>query len=385
VAEIALSVILLSGAGLLIKSFVALHNVSLGFRPERVLLMESSVPASDLASAKAATRFYKALLADVAALPGVSAAGATMAPPGTTRSDGGYWIDHLPSREERSVTAPQAVFSVIAPGTFSTLEIPLKSGRDFSDADNYDAPFSTVINQELARRSFPGQDPIGRMIFCGLDSPKPMKIVGVAGDVRQLGPATPPRAEIYMPYEQHPSHATALHIVVRTPTAPGSLTEALRRKVRERSPEVPVKFGTLEASLADNVATPRFRTLLLGIFASLAVCLAMAGVYGVMAYVVSQRSNEIGLRMALGASSSDLMWLVLRQALTLAAVGIALGTAGAVAATRLLTGLLFEVKPTDPVTYAGVCALLALVALVACFVPARRATLIDPVVALRQE
>ena len=385
VAEIALSVVLLAGAGLLMRSFVAMHNVALGFRPENVLVMGSSVPASDLEGHRRATRFYKALLAEAAALPGVSAAGATRIPPGNVGSWGGYWIDYLPAREGGSVSAPQAVFSVVAPGTFATLGIPLKLGRDLNAGDVYDAPFTAVINEALARRSFAGQDPMGRLIFCGFDSPKPMKIVGIVGDIRQRGPARDPQPEIYMPYEQHPGAATSMSVLIRTAADPAGLFETMRRKARQTSPDVPVKFTTLETLLAENVAAPRFRTLLLGVFAGLAVCLAMAGVYGVMAYVVGQRSNEIGLRMALGASPATVMGLVLRQGLALAGIGLAIGLCGAVAATRLLTKMLFEVQPGDPVTYAGVVVLLGVVALAASYIPARHATRVDPLIALRQE
>jgi putative ABC transport system permease protein len=383
IAEIALSVVLLAGAGLLMKSFVALHNVVLGFHPERVLVMNSSVPASGLEGARRATRFYKTLLADISASPGVLGSGATMATPGHVQSNGGYWIDHLPS--ELSVTAPNAVYSVVAPGTFGALGIPLTRGRDFNDGDTYDAPFTAVINEALARTSFPGQDPMGRVIYCGLDSLKPMRIVGLVGDVRQYGPALEPIPEVYMPYEQHPRTATDLSILVRTATEPRRLEELMRRKVRQLSPEVPVKFTTMEASLSENVAAPRFRTLLLGIFGGLAVCLAMAGVYGVMAYLVGQRSNEIGVRMALGASTGDVLRLVLREGLGLTTLGLVLGLIGALAVSRLLSGLLFEVKPGDPMIYTGVAIVLALVTLTASYIPARRATKLDPLVALRQE
>jgi predicted permease len=386
VGEIALAVILLAGAGLLMRSFAALHDVALGFRPEKVLVMETSVPASeDIESVRRAARFYKTLFANVVVLPGVSAVGATRILPGHIGSDGDYFIDRLPGPGEASNNNPQAVFSVVAPGTFSTLRIPIERGRDFSDADQYDAPFAAIINEALARKSFAGQDPIGRTIYCGLDSDKPMKIVGVVGDVRQYGPATAPRPEIYMPNEQHPHTATSLDVLVRTGGEPGALTETLRRKVRALSPDVPVKFTTMEASLAENTAAPRFRTLLLGIFAALAVILAMAGVYGVMAYTVGQRSGEIGLRMALGADTADVLRLVLRQGLALAAVGLVIGLAGAFAASRLLTSMLFEVKANDPLTYAGVAVLLGLVTLAASYIPARRAAKVDPLVALRQE
>jgi putative ABC transport system permease protein len=383
VVELALSMVLLAGAGLLIKSFVALHNVALGFRPEHVLVMNSSVQASGLEGARRATRFYRTLLADISTLPGVLGSGATMATPGHVQSNGGYWIDHLPS--ELSVTAPNAVFSVVAPGTFGALGIPLTRGRDFNNGDTYDAPFTAVINEALARTSFSGQDPMGRVIYCGFDSLKPMRIVGVVGNVRQYGPARESIPEIYMPYEQHPRTATDLSILVRTATEPQTLEEAMRRKVRQLSPDVPVKFTTMEASLSENIAAPRFRTLLLGIFAALAVCLAMAGVYGVMAYLVGQRSNEIGVRMALGANTCDVLRLVLLQGLGPAALGLLLGLVGALAVSRLLSSILFDVKPDDPIIYAGVAIVLVLVTLAATYIPARRATKLDPLVALRQE
>jgi putative ABC transport system permease protein len=382
-AEIALSVVLLAGAGLLIKSFVALHNVALGFHPENVLVMDVSVPASDLDSSRRATQIYKNLLPRIAALPGVRSVGLTRGTPGHVASSGGYWIDHLP--EELSVTSPQAVLSVVGPGAFATLGIPLDRGRDFSDGDTFDAPFSAIINEALARKSFPSQDPIGHVIYCGLDSLKPMTIIGIVGDIRQSGPARSPAPEIYMPYEQHPLPSTDLSVAVRTAGATGPLAESMRTKAQELSSEAPVKFTTLEASLSEDVAAPRFRTLLLGIFAALAVCLAMAGVYGVMAYVVGQRVHEIGLRMALGATPGNVLRMVLREGLLLAAGGIVLGLVAAAAASRLLTSMLFEVKPTDPLTYAAVVALLAFVALSASYVPARRATKVDPMVALRYE
>jgi predicted permease len=345
--------------------------------------MEANVPASSLESARRATRFYKDFLVEAATAPGVLSVGATRTTPGNVSSDGGYWIDHLP--KELNVTAPQAVFSVAAPGAFVTLGIPLLSGRDFDESDTYDAPFSAVINQKLARDAFPGQDPLGHVIYCGLDSLSPMRIVGVVGDVHQYGPASPPSAEIYMAYQQHPEPAAGMSVVVRTVMDPTALIETLRSKAHALSTDVPLKFTTMEASLSENVSAPRFRTLLLGIFAGLAVCLAMAGVYGVMSYVVGQRANEIGLRMALGASPRDVLRLVLGQALSLSFMGIVIGLVSATVMTRLLASMLFSVKPTDPLTYLAVMALLGVVALAASYIPARRAMRVDPIVALRYE
>jgi putative ABC transport system permease protein len=382
VAEVSLAVVLLCGAGLLIRSFVALQNVPLGFHPEHVMVMETSVPAADLASARRATSFYKDLLGDLTALPGVSAVGATRTTPGTEGSYGSYHIDQIP----HNVTpdAPQAVLSVMTPGTFGALGIPLKRGRDFNEGDTYDAPFTAIINESLARKSFPGQDPLGRLIYCGLDSAKIMKIVGVVGDIRQYGPAVTPWPEIIMPYEQHPQTATELNIVVRT-AAGGALWGPIQRKVRERSADVPVKFTSMPELLAENTAAPRFRTLLLVVFAGTAVLLAMAGVYGVVSYAVGQRAGEIGLRMALGATQGDVLRMVLRQGMTLTGAGLAIGLIAAAAATRLLTSMLFAVKAGDPATYFGVAALLGLVSLAASYIPARRATRLDPVSALRRE
>ena len=382
VVEVALSVVLLTGAGLLIRSFVTLQNVDLGFHTDHIIVMQSTVPASDLESSRRATTLYKTLLADLAAIPGVSAVGATRTPPGQVLSNGGYFIDHLPAH--LSNDAPNAIYSVVSPGAFATLGIPLKRGRDFNASDTFDAPFTAIVNEALVRKSFPNQDPVGHSIYCGLDSMKPMRIVGVVADARQLGPASEPAPEIIMPYEQHPMPSTSLNVLVRTP-AGAALWGPIQRAVRARSAEVPVKFTSVEQLLSENTAAPRFRTMLLGLFAAIAVCLAMAGVYGVMAYSVGQRAGEIGLRMALGASRGNVLSLILRQGLTLTGIGLAIGLIAAVAATRLLSSMLFEVKPGDPLTYLGVAALLGAISLAASYLPALRATRVDPMSTLRQD
>jgi len=384
VAEIALAVVLLSGAGLLIKSFVALHNVVLGFRPENVLVMRATMAGPRDAALPRARQYFRDVLAQAAALPGVLAAGATMAPPGYVESTAVYFLDRVPPQHEWN-RAPSVVLSIVAPGTFAALGIPLKAGRDFSNGDTEDRPFVAVVNEALVRKSFANQNPLGRTIFCPFDSFKGMTIIGVVGDVRQRGPEREPMPECYMTYGQHAFNGTTLSVVARTAGDPNVLAETLRRVAQEKSPDVPMKFTTMEAILSENVAAPRFRTLLFAVFAGLAVCLAMAGVYGVMAYAIGQRSTEIGLRMALGASTGSVLRLVLGQGLALAGLGLALGLGAAVTGTRLLTTVLFRVRPNDPVVYLAVAALLGLVALVACYVPARRASKIDPLTAIRQE
>ncbi|HTS76693.1 MAG TPA: ABC transporter permease [Bryobacteraceae bacterium] len=388
VAEIAIAAVLLTGAGLLMRSFDALINVDLGFRPEKILVAQTSVQVSSHQDAVTrAVAFDRDMLPAIAAIPGVVSAGGSFALPGDPGSNGGYWIDHMPPIEQLNVTAPQAVFTVIAPGTFGTLGIPLVSGRDFNDRDAPDAPYSVIINQALARKSFAGENPIGRVLFCGFDydSMRGMTIVGIAADVREYGPATPPGPEIFMPYTQHPFAASHFMLLARTASDPAALSSEVRRRIQERDPQVPVKFTTVEASLAEGVAAPRFRMILFGLFAALAVALAMAGVYGVMSYAVSQRSSEIGLRMALGADSRHVLRMVLGQGLLLVMIGLAVGLAGSFAVTGLLASLLFEVKPADPLTYAAVAGILTLVVLAACYVPALRATRVDPVIALREE
>jgi putative ABC transport system permease protein len=383
-AEIALAVTLVCAAGLLIKSFVALHNVALGFRPENVLVMRATVPAPASVGIARARQFFKDMLVEVATLPGVLAAGATMAPPGYVDSTGAYLIDQLPEQPDWS-RAPSVVLSVVAPGTFAALGIPLKSGRDFSDSDRLDRPFVAVVNEALVRESFRNQEPLGRIIYCPFDSLQGMKIIGVVGDVRQRGPEREPMPECYMPYEQHAFNGATLSLVVRTAGDPNALAQTLRSVAHETNPEAPMKLTTMEAMLGENVAAPRFRTVLFAAFGGLAVCLAMVGVYGVVAYAVGQRSNEIGLRIALGASTGGVVRLVLWQGLTLACIGLGLGLAASIAVTRLLQSMLFQVHPNDPWVYIAVSVVIGAVTLVAGYVPASRAAKIDPVAALRQE
>jgi predicted permease len=320
----------------------------------------------------------------MAAVPSVTAAGATMAAPGRVDSTGAYWIDHVPEPSERR-TGALNINSIVAPGTFAALGIPLVRGRDFDDRDVRDAPMTAIVNETLARRALPGQDVIGHKIVCAFDTFEPMTIVGIVGDIRQSGPADESRPECYMPYLQHFYNGATLSIVIRTTTDPMSLTETVRRKARELAPSVPLRFTTLDALTAQNVAQPRFRALLIGAFAAVALILAVVGVFGVMAYTVRQRMPEIGLRVALGATPGQIRRLLFGRGVAMIGVGLAIGLLGAALTTRYLGSLLFEIQPTDPLTYVGVAALLATGSLLALYVPTGRATKVNPLVALRYE
>jgi putative ABC transport system permease protein len=387
IAEIALAVVLVFGAGLLARSLAAMAAVELGFTPEQVLVLSTAVPVRDRTDAPRATAFYRDLLSEVRTLPGVTAAGATTALPTRTRSNGGYSIEGRASDNDKfGMRSPQALFIVSTPDYFRTLKIPLKAGRDFNDGDTNDATLVAIVNEALVRRSFPNEDPIGRRIRCGLDRPEFMTIVGVVADVHTEGPARPSQPELYMPFQQHPGPATALNIVVRSDAAnPLTLADTISKTIRQRNSDVPVKTTTMIGTLETAAATPRFRTMLLSAFAVVALLLALAGVYGVMAYSVGQRMPELGLRVALGASPRSIMSLILGQGARLAMAGLVVGLGLSLLASRLLEGLLFNVEPRDPVMLAVVSVSVAIAMLAACYIPGRRAVRVDPMIALRAE
>jgi putative ABC transport system permease protein len=263
--------------------------------------------------------------------------------------------------------------------------IPLLRGRDFNSGDGYDRQFVAIISESLARQSFSGQDPIGHTIMCGLDSPKWMTIVGVVADTRQDSPASALGPTLYMPLLQHPYRGNELQVVMRTAVSPTSLIEPVRAKMRSLSPETATKFTTMEAMVSNSIATPRLRTMLVGLFAGLALLLAMAGMYGVMSYLTTQRIPEFGVRMAMGASPRDVLALVLGRAARLALLGVAVGMGLAFSATRVLNAMLFGLKATDAMTYAGVLLAATPIVVLAAALPAWRAARVDPVVALRNE
>jgi putative ABC transport system permease protein len=386
VTEIALAVALVMGAGLLGRSLVALAQVDMGFKSDRLVVLKTVIPVSGREQFPRAIATYRSMLEELRAMPGVTAAGGVTSLPTAVRSNGGYWIQGGPGPEVLGMKSPQALFNVVTPDYFRTLQVPVARGRDFTDGDRLDAPFVAIINEQLAKDAFPGVDPIGRTIRCGLDSLAPMTIVGIAKDVRTRGPNRPVQAEIFMPYEQHQGPATSLNIVMRTDAAdPLSLGATAMKQIRSRTPEVPVRVESMEMTLASASATPRFRTLLLVVFAVVALLLAIAGVYGVMAYTVNQRVPEIGLRVALGASPSDVIQLVMREGALLVALGLVVGAALSIAGARFISGLLFGVSATDPLVFAAVSALVAVAALAACLIPGRRALRVDPLIALRAE
>lgn len=378
--EIALAVVLLIGAGLMLKSFARLTDVDPGFDPDNLLTMAVGLQFVRYQDPAKQVAFFDQALQRLRSLPGVVAAGAcTSLPPSYIQQGTGFTIEGRP--QEPGIQPPSAIYMPATPGYLEALGIPLVRGRTIADADTAQAPGVVVINQTLASRFFPNEDPVGhRMTLSGVLR----TIVGIVGDARYQGLGVEAGPQAYVPYAQSPF--PGMRIVVRTTTDPTSLMSAVRAQIQSvDSEEGPTRFATMTQLLSESVAQPRFNTFLIGLFAVLAFILSAIGIYGVISYDVTQRTGEIGVRMALGAQRRDVLRLVLRQGFLLTIGGILAGLAGAILLTRFLTGLLFEVKPTDPLTYVVVATLLAFVAIAACLIPARRATKVDPLVALRYE
>ena len=383
VAEIALSLVLLIGAGLMIKSFAALQKVNVGFNPDNLVTMEISLTGSRYRDRAQISSFYQQLLQRVEAIPGVESAGINISlPPALLTVSDDFAIEGQPASSDQ--TYPIADLLLISPSYFRTLGIPLLQGREFTDADKSDAASVIIINETLARQFFPGENPIGKRMRQNANSRNPWsEIVGVVADVKYSGIDVPTGPSMYESYLQNPS--SWVYLAVRGAT-PLRLVPAIRSEVWSLDKDLPVsQVRTMDELIYRSKAEPRFRTMLLSVFGGVALLLAAVGIYGVISYSVTQRTHEIGLRMALGAEARDVLRLVVRQGLMLAGIGIGIGLAGAFALTRLMSKLLFGVSATDLLTFAVISLLLTGVALAASLVPARRAAKVDPMVALRYE
>jgi putative ABC transport system permease protein len=382
VSEIALSFVLLAGAGLLIKSFLHLREINPGFNEDNVLAMRVSLPPGKYAQGEPRAQIYKQLIDRVKATPGVQSAGAVLSLPlgGDTFNVGRSLI-----REGRPMTPEESTNAQYLPVTsdyFQTLQIPLKAGRLFTDQDTLQSTKVVIVNETMARQLWPNESPIGRRFTIWRDEKFPREIVGVVGNTK-ASLDKEPGPQMYVPYAQDATWGS-LSLVVRTAGEPTALAGSVREAIRAVDKGIPnYNLKTMNDVVSTSAAPRRIPMLLLSAFAGVAMLLAMLGIYGVTSYYVTQRTHEIGVRMALGAQIVDVLKLVLRRAMLLALFGIGIGIAGAVAVTRYLTSLLFGVKPVDTLTFVAVAVVLAVVVFIACLVPARRAAKIDPLEALR--
>ena len=390
VTEFALALILLVGAGLMVKSFARLQRVDTGVEPAHVLTARLSLPPARYQSPQKITGFYRDLVGRTSALPGVEAAAVTMSlPPNLNMIGNPFRLESQPLHPP----GPQqeADEMTISPDYFRALGIPLLRGRVFTDADGADkTPGVLIINQSMAKKYFSGQDPIGQRLQTGDPDPKsPWEtIVGVVGDVKYEGLDEETGPTLYVPYNEGEwtLFSRSMFLVLRTSADPASVTSALRAQIAALDKDLPLTdVRTMPERIDESADRPRFRTLLLGSFAAVAMLLAAIGIYGVLAYSVSQRTREIGIRMALGANPARVVTLVVARGMALVGVGIVLGVAGALALTRLMSSLLYAVSARDPQSFVAVSLLLAAVALLACYLPARVAARVDPMIALRSE
>jgi putative ABC transport system permease protein len=387
IGQIALAMVLLAGSSLLVRSFARLRSVDPGFRTEGALAFRVSLPESAYADDARMLSFHDDLQRRLAALPGVRSVGAVAGLPlSGNHFNISFAVEGRPALPPAQ--QPSLEVRIATPGYFRTIGIPLRRGRSFTDSDGPEAPQVVVLSESAVRRFFPDEEPVGKTIRLGLGRGRGRKaggeVVGVVGDVKELGLAAESPPEVYLPYAQFPIQS--MDVVLRTDVPPRSLAAVAERVVHGLDAELPVaRVATLDEVLARSVSEPRFYALLLGSFAATALFLAALGLFGVMSYAVAQRTRELAVRIALGARREEMLLLVLREALVLGVGGVAAGLFGALALSRVIASMLFELSPTDPATLAGVAGTLVAVALLASYLPARRATRVDPVIALRSE
>lgn len=380
--EVALSLVLLIGAGLMIKSFLRLQQMNLGFNPDNVLAVNLSLSSSRYPEDRQQVAFFREALERLQSLPGIKSAGATTGLPLTLSLSGSDF--RIEGRPEPEAGKEMIIHTrSVSPDYFETLGIGLIKGRNFSDRDKSDAPRAAIINDDLARIYFPNEDPLDKRITFD-DGESWISIVGVIEDVKQLGLDSSAKPEVYFPYLQRA--APSMSLVVRTASDPLALAGAVKSQIQMIDKDLPIDDAqTMQQLLAESTSGRRFNMLLLTVFATVALVLAIVGIYGVMSYTVTQRTHEIGIRVAIGAQSRDVFRMVIGQGMMLAMIGVAFGLVGAFGLTRLMTTMLFGVEPTDPATFVSIAVLLTTVALVACCIPGRRAAKVNPLVALRYE
>jgi len=383
VIEVALSVALVAICGLLVQSLLAVQRAPLGFDPSNVLTLEFRLPQAKYHTPEEIARFFRQAIEHVRAVPGVQSAALVRATPFS-----GNWGNTKYVIEGRTPPKPGAEpmtrYHIVTPDSFRTLRIPLLRGRDFTDRDDLTAPHVAIVNETLARTAFPGEDAIGRRLTSPDAGPQPLTIVGVVGDAKHLRSTEPPQPQLYVAHYQFPLIFTGM--VVRTSGPPMSVANDVRKAIWSVDKDQPM-WGVrpLEDLVASTQGQPLFLATLLAVFAGIALLLAGVGIYGVMSYAVAQRTHEIGIRLALGASGRRVLGEVVARAARLTAAAVVIGLAAAIAGGRFAAAVLFGVTPTDPVTLALAAAVLAFVSLAACYVPARRASRVDPVVALAEE
>jgi putative ABC transport system permease protein len=387
VVEVALALILLAGAGLLVRSFNRLLEVDPGFRATRLLTLRVGIPMDVYKTPAQRVAFFEELRGRIQRLPGVQAAAMTSYLP-VTGYGTGAWFNILDKPMPADRTPPGVAYRVVSPDLFQTLGIPLLRGRLLTDADRLDGTRAVVISEAVAKRFWPDEDPLGKRIYLGAPDNRlfpEAEIVGIVGDVAQLSLDSGGGETVYGTHRLMPFWST-FTFAVRTAVDPVSITSAIRAQLQKLDPAVPMfAVRTIDDVLAESRAPARSSMLLVGLFAALAMVLAVIGVFGVLSYSVDQRRTELGIRMALGATARSVKLLVLGQGMIPVAAGVAIGVGGALALTRFMETLLFGVTPTDPATFISVSVLLAAIAAIASYIPARRATRVDPMTVLRQE